>query len=74
LWKDGIIITPGVRSDGESAHDQKRTGTPYQAILDGATYLVCGRQITGKKTLEEQVAEAERINEEVRQAVLHLSM
>jgi orotidine-5'-phosphate decarboxylase len=73
LWEEGIIITPGVRSEGESRHDQKRTGTPYQAILDGATYLVCGRQILGKPTIEAQIAEAERINEEVRRARVHLS-
>jgi orotidine-5'-phosphate decarboxylase len=74
LWEEAVIITPGVRSSGESKHDQKRTGTPRQAILDGATYIVCGRQILNKNTIEEQIAEAERINEEVRQAQLYLSM
>ncbi len=65
LWENAIIITPGVRSEGADHNDQKRVGTPYQAILDGADYIVCGRQILSKTTLEEQVAEAERINEEV---------
>lgn len=69
LWSEAIIITPGVRSDGEDHHDQKRVGTPYQAILDGANYIVCGRQILSKATLEEQIAEAERINEEVGRAL-----
>jgi len=73
LWGEAIIFTPGVRSLGESRNDQKRTGTPYQAILDGATYLVCGRQILNKATIEEQKVEVEQINEEVRQAKLHLS-
>jgi orotidine-5'-phosphate decarboxylase len=74
LWEEAIIIVPGVRSEGADKHDQKRTGTPYQAIIDGATYIVCGRQILSQPTFEEQIAEAERINEEVRKAKLHLSM
>ena len=41
-----ILVTPGVRSVGKDAGDQKRIATPAQAIADGATYLVIGRQIT----------------------------
>ncbi len=41
-----ILVTPGVRSAGKDAGDQKRIATPAQAIADGATYLVIGRQIT----------------------------
>ena len=41
-----ILVTPGVRSAGKNAGDQKRIATPAQAIADGATYLVIGRQIT----------------------------
>lgn len=41
-----ILVTPGVRSPGKDAGDQKRIATPAQAIADGATYLVIGRQIT----------------------------
>jgi orotidine-5'-phosphate decarboxylase len=41
-----IIVTPGVRSAGVDAGDQKRIATPARAILDGANYLVIGRQIT----------------------------
>jgi orotidine-5'-phosphate decarboxylase len=39
-------VTPGVRSAGAAAGDQKRVATPAQAIADGADYLVIGRQIT----------------------------
>ncbi len=39
-------VIPGVRSSGQAAGDQKRVGTPAQAIVDGANYLVIGRQIT----------------------------
>jgi orotidine-5'-phosphate decarboxylase len=41
-----IVVTPGVRSAGVDAGDQKRVATPAQAIRDGADYLVIGRQIT----------------------------
>ena len=41
-----ILVTPGVRSTGASAGDQKRVATPAEAISAGATYLVIGREIT----------------------------
>lgn len=41
-----IIVTPGVRSAGAAAGDQKRVGTPTEAIRNGADYLVIGRQVT----------------------------
>lgn len=41
-----ILVTPGVRSAGASVGDQKRVATPAEAIRNGATYLVMGRQIT----------------------------
>jgi orotidine-5'-phosphate decarboxylase len=40
------LVTPGVRSTGAATGDQKRVATPQQAILDGADYLVIGRQVT----------------------------
>lgn len=40
------LVTPGVRSAGADSGDQKRVATPAQAIADGATYLVIGRQVT----------------------------
>ena len=41
-----ILVTPGVRSAGTAPGDQKRVATPAQAIADGSTYLVVGREIT----------------------------
>ncbi len=41
-----ILVTPGVRSAGADAGDQKRVATPAQAMADGSTYLVVGREIT----------------------------
>jgi len=39
-------IVPGTRSVGVAHHDQKQVDTPYNAIVNGADYLVGGRQIT----------------------------
>lgn len=43
---DFKIVVPGIRLVGYNNDDQKRTGTPKQAIDDGATHLVIGRPIT----------------------------
>jgi orotidine-5'-phosphate decarboxylase len=40
-----LIATPGVRMPGAALDDHKRSGTPAQAIADGADYLVVGRPI-----------------------------
>lgn len=39
------IVTPGVRPAGSAPEDQKRVGTPAQAIADGADHVVVGRPI-----------------------------
>jgi len=59
---DAIIVTPGVRSPGAAKGDQKRVATPADAIHDGASYLVMGRQIT---RAADPGAEAERVLEEI---------
>ena len=41
-----ILVTPGVRSRGVAAGDQKRVATPAEALQDGADYVVIGRQVT----------------------------
>jgi orotidine-5'-phosphate decarboxylase len=41
-----LIVTPGVRSAGSSRGDQKRIATPAEAMRDGASHLVIGRQVT----------------------------
>ena len=40
-----LVVTPGVRLSGAALDDHKRSGTPAQAIADGADYLVVGRPI-----------------------------
>jgi orotidine-5'-phosphate decarboxylase len=59
------LVTPGVRSIGAAAGDQKRVATPAQAIADGADYLVIGRQVT--RAADPQ-AEVLRVLEEIRSA------
>ena len=46
LGPEMLIVTPGVRSSGASRGDQKRVATPAEAIHDGASHLVIGRQVT----------------------------
>jgi orotidine-5'-phosphate decarboxylase len=40
-----VIATPGIRLEGEPSDDQRRTGTPYQSIVNGADYIVVGRSV-----------------------------
>ena len=44
----GEIFVPGVRLDRDKMHDQNplRSITPREALNNGATYLVCGREVT----------------------------
>jgi len=64
VWPKAIIICPSVRSVGADTHDQERVDTPAKAIANGATYVVCGREIT---EAEDKPAAANRINEDVGQ-------
>lgn len=45
-FEDMIKIVPGTRSAGVAHHDQQQVDTPYNAIINGAGFLVGGRQIT----------------------------
>jgi orotidine-5'-phosphate decarboxylase len=57
-----ILVTPGVRSPGAAAGDQKRVATPAEAIRNGADYVVMGRQIT---RAGDPAAEAARVAQEI---------
>jgi orotidine-5'-phosphate decarboxylase len=52
-----MIVTPGIRPEGTSHDDQKRTATPYAALKAGADYLVIGRPITGNANPREAARE-----------------
>ena len=40
-----ILVVPGIRPAGVASNDQRRTGTPAEAVKAGATYLVIGRPL-----------------------------
>ena len=40
-----LLVVPGIRPAGSAASDQRRTGTPREAVEAGATYLVIGRPL-----------------------------
>lgn len=44
-YPKAILVVPGVRSLGVSHDDQKRVMTPAQAMKNGASHIVMGRQI-----------------------------
>ena len=45
LHPNTFLLVPGVRPAGSEAGDQKRVGTPRQAVQDGASMIVVGRPI-----------------------------
>jgi len=46
LGKDFILMVPGIRPAWAASNDQKRTLTPREAYMAGASHLVIGRPIT----------------------------
>jgi len=60
-----ITVCPGIRPI-HNDDDQQRVMTPYQAIYDGADYLVVGRPI---RAAENPAAAAEAIQDEIARAL-----
>ncbi len=45
LLSEAFFLVPGIRPARSFAYDQKRVGTPHQAVKDGAGLIVVGRPI-----------------------------
>jgi orotidine-5'-phosphate decarboxylase len=56
LGHEPILVTPGIRPAGGSAHDQKRVSTGGEALRSGANYLVVGRALAGATDPEKALA------------------
>lgn len=61
IYPDMTLVTPGIRSAGKDAGDQKRIGTPEEAMKNGANNLVMGRQFLESS---DPVAEVKRVLKE----------
>ena len=61
-----IIKVPGIRPANSAVGDQNRVMTPYQAIANGATFLVIGRPIS---EATDPAAAAEQILQEMASAL-----
>jgi len=57
IGTDFVLVTPGIRPNGDSADDQKRILTPVEAIASGSSYLVMGRPITTAANPKVKLAE-----------------
>jgi orotidine-5'-phosphate decarboxylase len=62
MGPDAVLVTPGIRPAGGGGDDQKRTGTPGQAIRSGSSLLVVGRPI---RNANDPLAVAQAIVDEI---------
>ncbi len=54
---DPLIISPGIRPQGEAHDDHKRPSTPHDAITSGADYIVVGRSIRNARNRRQKAHE-----------------
>jgi orotidine-5'-phosphate decarboxylase len=59
-----LLVVPGIRPAGAAAGDQRRTGTPAEAIRAGASILVIGRPL---RDAPDPAAAADAIAREIEQ-------
>lgn len=60
--EDFLIVTPGIRSEGADAGDQKRIATPKVAVESGSNFLVVGRPII---EAQDPLAAAQKILQDI---------
>ncbi|MDT8429019.1 MAG: orotidine-5'-phosphate decarboxylase [Pseudomonadales bacterium] len=60
LNHDFILVTPGIRPQGDAAQDQKRIVTPREALRLGSNYLVIGRPVTQAREPGLKLAQIQR--------------
>jgi len=63
LGPSPLLVVPGIRPAGSSAQDQRRTGTPREAVQAGASLLVVGRPL---RDVPDPAAAADAIAAELR--------
>jgi orotidine-5'-phosphate decarboxylase len=69
VYPDCIVVNPGIRFAGFDTGDQKRVSTPYDAIRNGASYIVMGSELRK----EDPVGVANRAAEEIEMALREIS-
>lgn len=79
-FPDAFFLVPGVRPLGSASGDQRRTGTPGGAIIDGADLIVIGRPIRdaanpaeAASSILKEIEEAQRIELIARDGVRDIS-
>ena len=63
---DVRALVPGIRLAGQDAGDQTRIATPYDAIKDGAHWIVLGRAVYGA---DDPVKAAAEVSEQIEKAI-----
>lgn len=61
-YPDAFWLVPGVRSSGVDVGDQRRIGTPLEAIRDGASMIVVGREV---RCSDDPVSVMKRIHQDI---------
>lgn len=67
LGEGPVLVTPGIRPAGSAVGDQKRVGTPAEAIAAGSSLLVVGRPV---REAPDPRAAAQRLATEVAETKL----
>ena len=63
LYKDLIIVTPGIRINKNTQDDQSRVVTPKEAFLIGSDFIVMGRPLINSKDPNKVISDVINNNE-----------